>query len=166
MPRTAAPPTPFGPGHGARRYEAAFVDLTLTMERAVGSHHLVAHTVHDVLTALGRPSWTVHRLADTARIAGQYLVGHTTTARYAARLHVDAEGATITVSDYCEALSGRSPVWLAVSRADQRLVDDVPPADPLFLAGGEDSGLQLHRTLDGHTRIGRRCTWPAAPPHG
>ncbi|KOT90115.1 hypothetical protein ADK70_17705 [Streptomyces rimosus subsp. pseudoverticillatus] len=74
----------------------------------------------------------------------------------------DATSVTMAVSDYSPQAGWGPPAWLPVSAADALHLDGVRPGTDPLTVGTRADRLQLHRTCDGHVRLGTCAPWEAA----
>ncbi|MFI7317015.1 hypothetical protein [Streptomyces venezuelae] len=130
-------------------------DMDLLTEVAVAS-----------LAMSGASKWLLKRAGDAVRIAAHYVIGHSRAPRIGLTVTVDGASVTVTVSDYSPPAAPGPPAWLPVTTGNALQLDGVRPGvDPLTVNPHAD-GLQLHRTPDGHIRLGMRAPWEQAtlPP--
>ncbi|QEU89874.1 hypothetical protein [Streptomyces kanamyceticus] len=136
------------------------MSLTVEADRAERIHDLLGGAAQSLLAAIGVPAPLAQHLADAARVAGHYLVGHSERPRCQLRITSDATGVTLDVSDYIAPDTAGPPAWLHVSRTGH-----LRPAPALAPGRARqertNQGLDLHRTPDGHIRLAYRSPWPA-----
>ncbi|MFI7341285.1 hypothetical protein ACIBUY_25500 [Streptomyces sp. NPDC050085] len=124
------------------------ISLRLELPRVTDSNMAMGQVARAVLAAIGAPVAMSHDLAETTRVAAQYLVNHSAAPAYQLVLSTDEDGVTIAVTDYVPPVLGAEPAWQAVphrngtgsGRADR---------------AGEES-LQFHRSPDGHMQLKTR----------
>ncbi|MET7575581.1 hypothetical protein ABZT04_45155 [Streptomyces sp. NPDC005492] len=138
--------------------QKAGVDITLCLElpRVTDSNMAMVQVARAVLTAIGAPAWMLRELAETARVAAQYMVLHSTAPSYQLLLNADEDGVTVALTDYMPpaltAPSARQPVPHD-NRAERRETSAV-----------STDGMQLHRTPDGHLRLRTESRWTKPGP--
>ncbi|GGM07725.1 hypothetical protein GCM10010129_59530 [Streptomyces fumigatiscleroticus] len=135
------------------------LSCSIQVQRLPGSHDVLGTATQSILAALGTPGWLAHRMADAARIAGHYVVGHSAAPTYRLLLTADGDSVTVAATDYDDQHLVDHPAWLPVTR-DNRLSPAAPP--PAAHADGD--ALQLHRTPDGCLRLTYRTAWPVRGP--
>ncbi|MET8687736.1 hypothetical protein ABZV77_26335 [Streptomyces sp. NPDC004732] len=161
----------------ARNYDArravpveSLFSLTLETRRIAGSYQAVGDAACAVLATAGVPAWLVKRMGDATRVAAHYVIGHSTAASYRLQVTVDSSSIGIAVTDYDDrAGAAGAPAWLQVGRDNTLQAPGLPPGtdalngDP---GAGATDGLRLHRTPDGHVRLGCRTSWYGPSGYG
>ncbi|WP_405909907.1 hypothetical protein OG742_39995 [Streptomyces sp. NBC_00828] len=132
------------------------IHLCLELPRITDSNMAMGQVAHAVLSAIGTPAWMLHDLAETARIAAQYMVLHSAAPSYQLLVSTDEDGITVAVTDYTPPGLTASPAWQPVSHDNG--------ADPGGTRAAPSDGMQLHRTPDGHIRLRTESRWRQAPP--
>ncbi|KOT99268.1 hypothetical protein ADK70_04490 [Streptomyces rimosus subsp. pseudoverticillatus] len=127
---------------------------------------LLAQVAMTALTEAGASTALARRTADAARIAAHYVIGHSGASRVCLTVEADTTMVTMTVSDYSPGVNWFSPAWLPVTSAGALYLDGVQPGTDPLADGIRGDGLQLHRSCDGHVRLGIRALWEAAATSG
>lgn len=138
--------------------------LSLTVEAGRSSAELALLTEVAVaaLAKAGASKWLLKRAGDSVRIAAHYVIGHSSTPRVGLTVTVDGASVTLAVTDYTAPVELGPPAWLPVTADNTLHLKGVRPGvDPLTVNPHAD-GLQLHRTPDGHIRLGTRAPWEQA----
>ncbi|KOU36247.1 hypothetical protein [Streptomyces sp. WM6378] len=133
--------------------------IALTARCVHDSNTMVAQTVGAVLAATGAPAWLTWRVEETARVAAQYVAGHSEASCYRLLVHADTDGVTVSVTDSDEPAMDDSPAWLPILHTSRyeppgARHDAQPPANRYAT-----SAMLLERTPDGHIRLGSRTPW-------
>ncbi|WP_344529494.1 hypothetical protein [Streptomyces albiaxialis] len=132
--------------------------------RDEGDYATVGQVTRTVLAASGAPAPLARRMADAVRVAAHYVVEHTTAGSFRLLVGADSGGFTVAVTDYAVPPASGPPAWLPVSRGDRLELTGVGQGrDPLVDNALAPDGLQLHRTPDGHVRLGCHTPWPPPP---
>ncbi|WP_306335167.1 hypothetical protein [Streptomyces sp. KL118A] len=151
----------------ARNYDAgravpveALFSLTMETRRLEGSYQAVGDAACAVLATVGVPAWLVKHMGDATRVAAHYVIGHSTAPSYRLHVTVDSTSIDIVVTDYDDRPVAGAPAWLQVGRDNTLQAPGLPPGtDSLTGEPGVTDGLRLHRTPDGHVRLGCRTSW-------
>lgn len=139
--------------------------LSLAMEAgrsAVKDTALLAEVARIALTEAGASTVLARRVADAARVATHYVLGHSGAPCVCLVIDADATAVTMAVSDYSPAPGWSAPAWLPVSSDNTLYLDGVRPGTDPLATSSQGDGLQLHRTCDGHVRLGLRTSWQPA----
>ncbi|CAM5519990.1 MULTISPECIES: hypothetical protein [Streptomyces] len=150
--------------HARQPAAAAEHRLSLTVEagRTAQDMALLSQVAMTALTGAGASNALAQQAADAARIAAHYVIGHTSAPRICLAVDANATTVTMTVSDYSPEPAWGPSAWLPVTSDNALFLDGVQPGvDPLTVAA-RGEGLQLHRTCDGHVRLGTHTPWEAA----
>ncbi|KOT78360.1 hypothetical protein ADK70_34405 [Streptomyces rimosus subsp. pseudoverticillatus] len=111
------------------------------------------------LARAGASRWLLKRVGDMVRIASHYAVGHSGAPRIGLTVAADGTSVTAAGTDYSAPAALGPPAWLPVTAGNTLHLDGVRPGvDPLRVDPHSD-GLQLHRTPDGHIRLGTCAPW-------
>ncbi|MCX5247111.1 hypothetical protein OG895_18075 [Streptomyces sp. NBC_00201] len=129
------------------------ISLCLELPRVTDSNMAMGQVARAVLSAIGTPAWMLQDLAETARVAAQYMVLHSTAPSYQLLLSADEDGVTVAVTDYTPPVLTAPPAWQPVTH-DNR----AEPRAPFF------DGMQVHRTPDGHLRLRTESRWRKPAP--
>ncbi|MYV93464.1 hypothetical protein [Streptomyces sp. SID1034] len=148
-------------GHSATpaiRIPAQHVTLSFETLRLPGSQAALADVAVTALSAAALPAWLARKLSEAARVSAQFIYGHSHAPRYRLLIVSDGNGITVAVTDY-EDLPGGRPAWLDVTRANTLQHDGIQPGIDPLTSHTPDDGLRLHRTPDGHIRLGCHAPW-------
>ncbi|MFH8591450.1 hypothetical protein [Streptomyces rimosus] len=150
--------------HARRPAASAAHRLSLTVEagRTEQDMALLSQVAMTAMTEAGASKSLAQRVTDATRIATHYVIGHSDAPRIRLAVVADATTVTMTVSDYSPEDAWGPPAWLPVTSAGALYLDGVRPGTDPLTAGPQGDGLQLHRTCDGHLRLGIRAPWEAA----
>jgi hypothetical protein len=132
------------------------ISLCLELPRVTDSNMAVGQVARAVLSAIGTPAWMLQDLAETARVAAQYMILHSTASSYRLLLSTDENGITVSLTDYAPPAPTAPPAWQPVPHADG--------AEPRGARAAASDGLQLHRTPDGHLRLRTESHWRKPAP--
>ncbi|WJV48975.1 hypothetical protein [Streptomyces flavofungini] len=140
--------------------------LSLTVEAGRSSRDLalLADVAVAALARAGASRWLLKRTEDTVRIAAHYLVGHSSTPRISLTVTADGTTVTLAVTDYSAPVWFGPPAWLPVTADNTLHLHGVRPGVDPLTADPHADGLQLHRTPDGHIRLGTHAPWEQAMP--
>ncbi|KOT51384.1 MULTISPECIES: hypothetical protein [Streptomyces] len=150
--------------HARQPATSAALRLSLAVEagRTKQDMALLSQVAMTAMTEAGASKSLAQRVADAARIAAHYVIGHSSAPHIRLAVVADATTVTTTVSDYSPEHAWGPPAWLPVTSAGTLHLDGVRPGTDPLAAGPQGDGLQLHRTCDGHLRLGIRVPWEAA----
>ncbi len=150
--------------HARQPANSAAGRLALAVEagRTEQDMALLSQITMTAMTGAGASRGLARRMADAARIAAHYVIGHSSAPRICLAVVADATSVTMTVSDYRPENTLGPPAWLPVTSASALYLDGVRPGTDPLTASPQGDGLQLHRTCDGHLRLGIRVPWEAA----
>ncbi|MEV0740234.1 hypothetical protein AB0I51_30855 [Streptomyces sp. NPDC050549] len=132
------------------------ISLCLELPRVTDSNMATGQVARAVLSAIGTPAWMLQDLAETARVAAQYMVLHSMAPSYQLLLSADEDGITVSVTDYTPPALTASPAWQPVPHGNG--------ADPEATWAPSSDGMQLHRTPDGHLRLRTETRWRKPAP--
>jgi hypothetical protein len=132
------------------------ISLCLELPCVTDSNMAMGQVARAVLSAIGTPAWMLQDLAETARVAAQYMVLHSAAPSYQLLLDADADGITVAVTDYTRPALTAAPAWQLVPH-DNR-------AEPRATGAAASDGMQLHRTPDGHLRLRTESRWRKPAP--
>ncbi|MFH8591492.1 hypothetical protein [Streptomyces rimosus] len=150
--------------HARQPATSAARRLSLTVEagRTEQDMALLSQIAMTAMTGAGASHGLVKRMGDAARIAAHFVIGHSRAPRICLTVDADTSTVTMTVSDFSGEAAWGPPAWLPVTADDALYLDGVRPGTDPLTAGTWADGLQLHRTCDGHVRLGTRTPWQAA----
>ncbi|WP_159393159.1 hypothetical protein [Streptomyces rimosus] len=150
--------------HARQPAPSAAGRLSLVVEAGRTEQHmaLLSQVAMTALAEAGASGGLVKRMGDAARIAARFVIGHSRAPRICLAVDADTSTVTLTVSDYSPEAAWGPPAWLPVTPDNALYLDGVRPGTDPLTAGTWADGLQLHRTCDGHIRLGTRTPWHAA----
>ncbi|KOU36249.1 hypothetical protein [Streptomyces sp. WM6378] len=133
--------------------------LSYETPRLPGSQAALAEVATAALHSAAIPTWLARRLSEAARVSAQFIYGHTNAARYRLLITADDIGITVAVTDYDDLPVAGRPAWLDVTRTNILQQDGIRPGTDPLTRHTPDDGLRLHRTPDGHIRLGCHAPW-------
>ncbi|WP_327312718.1 hypothetical protein [Streptomyces sp. NBC_01235] len=132
------------------------ISLCLELPRVTDSNLAMGQVARAVLSAIGTPAWLLQDLAETARVAAQYMVLHSAEPSYRLLLSADEDGIAVAVTDYTPAALTAPPAWQPVPHDSG--------VEPRATRMTSSDGMQLHRTPDGHLRLRTESRWRKPAP--
>ncbi|GHC84207.1 hypothetical protein [Streptomyces flavofungini] len=133
--------------------------LSYETQRLPGSETALTHVAAAVLHAAPIARQLACQLQEAVRISAQYVYGHSDAPCYRLLITSDDTGLTVAVTDHADQFVAGPPAWLRITRPHNVRQDGIRPHDDPSTRHIPDGGLQLHRTLDGHIRLGRHAPW-------
>ncbi|MER7980651.1 hypothetical protein [Streptomyces sp. NPDC095817] len=139
-------------GHDHASASAAGASIALRFELPTTPDSTIAmeHMLRAALSTVGARAPVVHTLIVAARTASQFIQLHTPAPFYQLILDADADGVSLTLTDYVPPVFPAQPAWHPASSHIS------PRSGPENPSGGT---LQLHHSTDGYTQLTAHSAW-------